>query len=96
MKRVYWTIYWFVCKFNTVFIVLINEMKHNQSYSLSSRGKIEDQYEICWTVFMYLRYVLTSINEILINLRRYNEETKFPVTPSFVLTHSSDSITVQY
>ena len=24
--------------------------------------------------------------------RRYNEETKFPVTPSFVLTHSSDSI----
>ena len=25
-------------------------------------------------------------------LRRYNEETKFSVTPSFVLTHSSDSI----
>ena len=24
--------------------------------------------------------------------RRYNEETKFSVTPSFVLTHSSDSI----
>ena len=25
-------------------------------------------------------------------VRRYNEETKFPVTPSFELTHSSDSI----
>ena len=25
-------------------------------------------------------------------IRRYNEETKFSVTPSFVLTHSSDSI----
>ena len=25
-------------------------------------------------------------------VRRYNEETKFPVTPSFVLTHSSDKI----
>ena len=25
-------------------------------------------------------------------MRRYNEETKFSVTPSFVLTHSSDSI----
>ena len=25
-------------------------------------------------------------------IRRYNEETKFPVTPSFVLMHSSDSI----
>ena len=28
----------------------------------------------------------------VIYLRRYNEETKFSVTPSFVLTHSSDSI----
>ena len=27
-------------------------------------------------------------------VRRYNEETKFPVTPSFVLTHSSDSILI--
>ena len=27
-------------------------------------------------------------------IRRYNEETKFPITPSFVLTHSSDSISV--
>ena len=26
--------------------------------------------------------------------RRYNEETKFSVTPSFVLTHSSDSILI--
>ena len=25
-------------------------------------------------------------------MRRYNEETKFSVTPSFVITHSSDSI----
>ena len=32
----------------------------------------------------------------LILLRRYNEETKFPVTPSFVLTHSSDSIFVTH
>ena len=33
-------------------------------------------------------------NQILTRqkLRRYNEETKFPVTPSFVLTHSSDTI----
>ena len=28
---------------------------------------------------------------LLIYLRRYNEETKFSVAPSFVLTHSSDS-----
>ena len=27
-----------------------------------------------------------------LSIRRYNEETKFSVTPSFVLTHSSDSI----
>ena len=29
---------------------------------------------------------------IYMYIRRYNEETKFSVTPSFVLTHSSDSI----
>ena len=29
---------------------------------------------------------------IFLNIRRYNEETKFSVTPSFVLTQSSDSI----
>ena len=29
-----------------------------------------------------------------INIKRYNEETKFSVTPSFVLTHSSDSILI--
>ena len=35
------------------------------------------------------RHMLFAYNVIV---RRYNEETKFPVTPSFVLTHSSDSI----
>ena len=29
---------------------------------------------------------------IYIYIGRYNEETKFSVTPNFVLTHSSDSI----
>ena len=33
---------------------------------------------------------------VIFSLRRYNEETKFPVTPSFVLTHSSDSIFYTY
>ena len=32
------------------------------------------------------------LNIVYFDLRRYNEETKFSVTPSFVLTHSSDSI----
>ena len=36
--------------------------------------------------------VSDKIDYIIWNIRRYNEETKFPVTPSFVLTHSSDSI----
>ena len=31
-----------------------------------------------------------SKNHIYIHIRRYNEESKFSVTPSFVLTHSSD------
>ena len=36
---------------------------------------------------------ITIVDHIYINIRRrYNEETKFSVTPSFVLTHSSDSI----
>ena len=41
-------------------------------------------------------YRYDSTDNLIINIvqviRRYNEETKFPVTPSFVLTHSSDSI----
>ena len=32
---------------------------------------------------------------IIIIVRRYNEETKFSVTRSFVLTHSSDSILIK-
>ena len=32
-----------------------------------------------------------KFSKIDIRMRRYNEETKFSVTPSFVLTHSSDS-----
>ena len=38
--------------------------------------------EITGTVYIYI-YIR----------RRYNEETKFSVTPSFVLTHSSDRLT---
>ena len=33
---------------------------------------------------LFYMFILTAV-------RRYNEETKFPVTPSFVLTRSSDS-----
>ena len=33
-----------------------------------------------------------EVKIIMKKIRRYNEETKFSVTPSFVLTHSSDSI----
>ena len=33
-----------------------------------------------------------SFLSIVCDIRRYNGETKFSVTPSFVLTHSSDSI----
>ena len=45
--------------------------------------------------FIYHVFVVSSliiIIIIIIIIIRYNKETKFPVTPSFVLTHSSDSI----
>ena len=34
----------------------------------------------------------TPVMTIAISIRRCNKETKFPVIPSFVLTHSLDSI----
>ena len=37
-------------------------------------------------------YSFMAMILLLLLLRRYDEETKFSVTPSFVLTHSSDSI----
>ena len=41
------------------------------------------------------KFILSNdYDYICMQLRRYNEETKFSVTPSFVLTHSSDSIYV--
>ena len=44
-------------------------------------------------LFKLLDELWDDYNAIFYLLRRYNEETKFSVTPSFVLTHSSDSIT---
>ena len=46
-------------------------------------------------IFNFYLYIIIIINidlYIYIYIRRYNEETKLSVTPSFVLTHSSDSI----
>ena len=41
---------------------------------------------------MIMIMIMIMIIIIIIIRRRYNEETKFSVTPSFVLTPSSDSI----
>ena len=45
------------------------------------------------TLRFYNATVRVLLLFLFIYLRRYNEETKFSVTPSFVLTHSSDSMT---
>ena len=49
---------------------------------------------ICNYIHTYTHtYIHTHIHTYIHTyIRRYNEETKFSVTPSFVLTHSSDSI----
>ena len=39
-----------------------------------------------------VKTVLNTLLSVELCIRRYNEETKFSVTPSFVLAHSSDSI----
>jgi len=43
-------------------------------------------------MMMMMIIIVILIIIIIIIIIRYNEETKFPVTPSFVLAHSSDSI----
>ena len=45
--------------------------------------------------FVGINHFNTRISFLAEGLRRYNEETKFSVTPSFVLTHSSDSISAE-
>ena len=47
---------------------------------------------VCNRVANAVKTVLNTLLSVELWIRRYNEETKFSVTPSFVLAHSSDSI----
>ena len=47
-------------------------------------------------IIIMIIVIIIIIIIITIIIRRYNKETKFPVTPSFVLTHSSDSISSDF
>ena len=46
----------------------------------------------CNRVANAVKTVLNTLLSVELWIRRYNEETKFSVTPSFVLAHLSDSI----
>ena len=71
------------------------------NYTNSKRHLLKKQIEcvLAWlwwnaTDLGLIDMFLTNLDAEIVacKLRRYNEETKFPVTPSFVLAHSSDSI----
>ena len=59
---------------------------------MAFKASPSSQHQHCTDEAQKAETVLSALIYIYIYIRRrYNEETKFSVTPSFVLTHSSDS-----